>query len=161
MDKPELKCPTCGYDLHGLQTDRDGLFRCPECGGLTDIMAMVDAHARRVRHDRRIRMALTVTFGLSGLVSVVSWLESLHWFRARPTLMVSMVLYFLLILMSWRRVANLDWRTALIWAFLTALMLSLPRTVLSRDSAWVLYPAGLAIFVGVLIWAGRRDRPPD
>lgn len=157
MNAPELKCPNCGYDLHGLETDPDGIFRCPECGGLTNIMAIVDEHARRARQDRRIFSAILIVIGVLCVVMLLSSALPRSWFNLTSTFIVFFMICFAMLAFCWRRTSDFSWPLILIFSTICSLFLALPQAV-PFPMACGLYPLALAVFFGLAIWVAAHER---
>ena len=158
MEQPELKCPTCGYDLHGLEADRDGIFRCPECGGLTDIMAIVDEHARRMREQRRmigVAIAMISIFGtLMFVPAIVPGRAGLH-LDAFALLRFAAYLTVWLLL-TWRFYA-IPLPAKLIVAGISAGLMTLAQCANSEVAACTFIPMLIFWLIGFNFWVVNRD----
>lgn len=66
----DLRCPSCGYSLHGLPAD-DHWVRCPECGAIADLATeRIDA-AKRAERRRRVDRELPAIVGSAGLALIL------------------------------------------------------------------------------------------
>ena len=54
-----VPCPSCGHDLRGVPAT-DGLYRCPECGGVVTLEQIVQARLNRARTGWRITVGVLV-----------------------------------------------------------------------------------------------------
>lgn len=81
-----FKRGNCWHDLTGLYPDKDGSFRCPECGKTT-------ASKKVLRDGRRFRAGILSTgIGLLAIsAGVASWSRSGVWCRPIPTLPLVML----------------------------------------------------------------------
>ena len=157
MDQPELKCPTCGYDLHGLEPDRDGLYRCPECGGLTNIMAIIDEHARRMRDQRRIIttvIAMITVFATFMLVPAIVPGKAVH---LDGFALVRFGAYFAMwLVVAWRFYA-LSLLSRIAAAAISAALMTLAQSANAETTACLFMPALIFWLIGFNFWAVNRQ----
>ena len=154
-------CPQCGYDLRAQAQAEPprggaprGLFRCPECGGLTDHGTI--RVARKQRRSRRYLLAAGATAMASGVLLALLWATLLP--RAGP----GGVVIFLVVFLG---------AYALTWVHEGAP--HVPRVVFSLGVAagcvvimsagvaalqeWVIAAALLGWGLGYHVWARRRS----
>jgi hypothetical protein len=150
-DQPELKCPTCGYDLRGSSVEGD-LFRCPECGAFTNIKAIVDEHGRR--QDRQ-RQALWFGFFALVLVAAVTFAPRIEFIR-RSFDGIGIFAVSALAFILW--LSSLRWESAP-WKFRLLFAVGGGLTVLlfaSHGSHRLTMVPLLAWWIAFHIWAAAR-----
>jgi hypothetical protein len=151
-DKPKLACPTCAYDLHGLEFDRKGSVRCPECGELTDIMGMVREHQRRVQDLRQMSVALMAFLVLFALFTFTprGWLRLDQWTAMK------FALALLISTIYAARYLGLSWPWKMMISLVLTTSLVLPQLLPGTLNYWsfILFPL---VFCAVHIWAVDRE----
>lgn len=66
----DLPCSRCRYNLRGLAGDP---VRCPECGALTPVLAIVVTPADIRSHQRRVESALAFTAAAALMALPIAW----------------------------------------------------------------------------------------
>jgi len=66
-----VPCPQCRYDLRGVPVV-EGLYRCPECGGVWDLETIVHARLSRERFAGRWIIGAILLLVVIVLV-IVAW----------------------------------------------------------------------------------------
>ena len=71
LNKPTLACPHCGYALRGHAPDAQHIIRCPECGGMTTLIAIVDEHQRRRKQFDQLLLAIAIVILAMPFLAIV------------------------------------------------------------------------------------------
>jgi hypothetical protein len=152
-DTPQLRCPTCGYDLRGTHV-QGRVFRCPECGAITDTLAIVEHHRERRRSTRHLLAGLGFAAAL-----FVGLILARPFFRGRGDLSAVLTIFAVATLLFWAQ--TVTWidapqRLRLAAAGASALLLSIALMLFTGPAAFVGVIASMILFGSFYAWAFHR-----
>jgi len=150
-EEPELKCPMCGYDLRGSLVEGD-LFRCPECGGRTDISQIVNAFsAQQYRQRQMLMFAFTVLLLVAAATIGKGILDKLH---ITGMGLFGFCMLAVILWLSSLRWATAPWVTRVVFALGGASLMVLDTSI--GAGRLLLFVPIMIWFVGFHIWALRQ-----
>jgi hypothetical protein len=158
----DLRCPTCDYDLRGLEI-ASGTLRCPECGGpvdLDDLAGLVVERRRRTREmTRDVLLFLALSPLLFAAVRMMSGLPLSEMLRVRlggllSVAGVALTGYIAVVLFVASRLAWEDLHAREQWIF--AGVAAAIIVVVAGAASLLVGAMLMAAWIGAFRWMTRR-----